>query len=207
MIRAGSKAISKLVDKLAFGQATTGDVSHLVDVRPLRRHEVETVASKLNPARNASTHRARLNLQDDGTLVYLIAWIEDTPVGHGMLLWNGPTGSPKQHVDQPYPYVEDLWVRNELRSRGIGARILAEMVMLAIAHGYEAVSLSVGVDNGRAIDLYERMGFAPTQTPTFTLSGMVTAADGETHFWSEKCQYMLKSLDYRQDRSIEIARE
>lgn len=205
MIRAGSKAFSKLVDKLAFGQASSVDVSHLVEIRPLRRHEVELVASELNPARNAATHRARLNLQDDGALIYLIAWIEHTPVGHGMLLWNGPTGSPKQHIDQLCPYVEDLWVRNDLRSRGIGARILAEMAMLAIAHGYRAVSLSVGVDNRRAIDLYRRMGFTPTRTPTFTLSGMVTAADGETHFWSERCQYMLKWLDYRQDRSTEIA--
>ena len=205
MIRAGTKAISKLVDKLAFGQAASGDVSHLVDIRPLRRHEIETVASELNPARNAATHRSRLNLQDDGTLVYLIAWIEETPVGHGMLLWNGPTGSPKQHIDELCPYVEDLWVRNDLRSRGIGARILAETTMLAIAHGYRAISLSVGVDNGRAIDLYKRMGFIPTQTPRFTLSGMVTASDGETHFWSERCQYMLKSLDSRQDRRIEIA--
>ncbi len=205
MIRAGTKAISKLVDKLAFGQAASGDVSHLVDVRPLRRYEVETVAAQLNPARNAATHRARLNLQDNGTLVYLIAWIDDTPVGHGMLLWNGPTGSPKQHIDQLCPYVEDLWVRTDLRSRGIGARILAEMTMLAIAHGYRAVSLSVGVENGRAIDLYKRMGFTPMPTPKFTLSGMVTAADGETHFWSERCQYMSKSLDYRQDRSVEIA--
>ena len=204
MIRASTKAISKLVDKLVFGQAASGDVSHLVDVRPLRRHEIETVAAQLNPARNAATHSARLNLQDNGTVVYLIAWIDDTPVGHGMLLWNGPTGSPKQHIDQLYPYVEDLWVRTDLRSRGIGARIMAEMVMLAIAHGYKAVSLSVGVDNGRAIDLYKRMGFTPTRTPKFTLSGMVTASDGETHFWSERCQYMLKSLDYRQDRSIEI---
>ena len=205
MIRASTKAISKLVDKLAFGQATSGDVSHLLEVRPLRRYEVEIVAAKLNPARNAATHHARLNLQDDGTLVYLIAWIEDTPVGHGMLLWNGPTGSPKQHIDQPCPYVEDLWVRNGLRSRGIGARILAEMTMLAIAHGYRAVSLSVGIDNDRAIDLYKRMGFSATQTPAFTLSGMVTAADGETHFWSERCQYMLKSLDFHQERSSEVA--
>lgn len=205
MIRAGTRAISKLVDRLTFGQESTGDVSHLVEVRQLRSHEVDTVAKELNPARNAATHRARLNLQDDGMLVYLIAWIGDVPVGHGLLLWEGPTGSPKQHIARPCPYVEDLWVRNDVRSRGIGARMLAEMTMMAIAHGHKAVSLSVGIDNGRAIDLYQRMGFVRTKTPNFTLSGMVTRADGETHFWSERCQYMLKSLDYRNDRSMEVA--
>ena len=205
MIRAGTKAISKLIDKLAVGLSESGDLSHLVDVRPLRRSEIDVVARKLNPARNEATHRGRLTLQDDGMLVYLFAWIDNAPVGHGMLLWEGPTGSPKQHIDRTCPYVEDLWVRSDLRSRGIGARILAEMTMLAISHGHDAVSLSVGVENRRAIDLYERMGFVTAQVPRFTLSGMVAMADGETQFWSERCQYMLKSLNYRGDRGVEIA--
>ncbi len=205
MIRAGTRALTKLVDKLAPGIGSTGDLSHLIEVRPLRSTELNVVAAKLNPARNLATHRSRLRLQDDGMLVYLIAWIGDSPVGHGMLLWEGPTGTPKQHIGKSYPYVEDLWVRDDLRSQGIGARMLAEMTILAIAHGHEAVSLSVGVDNRRAIKLYERMGFTTAQIPRFTLSGMVAMANGETQFWSEKCQYMLKSLDFSEDREVEIA--
>ena len=196
MIRASTRAISRLVDKMASNLGGAGDVSHLVDVRPLRRPDIEVVAASLNPARNAATHEARVKLQDDGILIYLIAWIDETPVGHGMLLWEGPTGTPKQHIETPCPYVEDLWVRRDLRSRGIGARILAEMTMLAISHGYSSVSLSVGVDNRRAISLYERMGFEQARIPRFTLSGMIAMADGETQFWSERCQYMLKSLDF-----------
>ena len=205
MIRAGTKAISKLVDKFAFGLPSSEDLSHLVDVRPLRSNDVDIVAAELNPARNAATHRVRVALQADGMLVYLIAWIGDAPVGHGLLLWEGPTGNPKQHLDRPCPYVEDLWVRNDVRSRGIGARILAEMTMLTISHGYDTISLSVGVENRRAINLYKRMGFTTTQVPKFTLSGMVAMSNGETQFWSERCQYMLKSLNYREDRGIEIA--
>ena len=100
------------------------DVSHLVDVRPLRSSEIDVVSSRLNPARNAATHESRLKLQNDGTLVYLIAWIDEMPVGHGMLLWDGPTGTPKQHITTPCPYVEDLWVRGDLRSRGVGRSYL-----------------------------------------------------------------------------------
>ena len=205
MIRAGTKAIARLVDSIASNGASSSDLSHLIDVRPLRSSEIEVVAASLNPARNAETHRARLKLQHDGTLVYLIAWIGDTPVGHGMLLWNGPTGAPKQHLDRPCPYVEDLWVRKDLRSRGVGARMLAEMTILTISHGYDSLSLSVGVDNRRAVKLYKKMGFATTRIPSFTLSGIVSMANGETQFWSEKCQYMIKSLDFREDREVEIA--
>ena len=196
MIRASTRAIGRLVDKMASNLGGAGDVSHLVDVRPLRRSEIDAVAENLNAARNAATHEARLKLQDDGMLLYLIAWIDEMPVGHGMLLWDGPTGTPKQHIETPSPYVEDLWVRSDIRSRGIGALILVEMTMLAISHGYLSISLSVGVDNRRAISLYERMRFEQARVPTFTLSGMVAMANGETQFWSERCQYMLKSFDF-----------
>lgn len=205
MIRASARAISKLVDKFPVNLTVDADLSHAVDVRAIRRSEVNVVAEKLNPARNFATHRSRLQLQEDGVLLYLIAWIGEAPVGHGMLLWQGPTGTPKQHIGAPYPYVEDLWVRNDLRSKGIGARILAEINLLVISHGYEAVSLSVGVDNRRAIKLYERMGFEATRVPRFILSGMVAMANGETQFWSEKCQYMLKSLDFSEDCEVDIA--
>ena len=70
------------------------------------------------------------------------------------------------------------------------------MTMMAISHGYVSISLSVGVDNRRAISLYERMRFEQARVPTFTLSGMVAMANGETQFWSERCQYMLKSFDF-----------
>ncbi len=196
MIRSGAKAIGRLVDRMASNLGDARDVSHLVDVRPLRGSEIDVVSSRLNPARNVATHESRLKLQNDGMLAYLIAWIDEMPVGHGMLLWEGPAGTPKQHIGTPCPYVEDLWVRGDLRSRGVGARILAEMSMLAISHGYRSVSLSVGVENQRAISLYERMGFERARVPNFTLSGMVAMASGETQFWSERCQYMLKSLEF-----------
>lgn len=201
MIRVNTRAIAKLLDKFT---PSPGDLSHLIEVRPLHQSEINIVADELNPARNVATHRGRLRLQDDGMLVYLIAWLADKPVGHAMLLWEGPTGSPKQHIDRVCPYVEDLWVRQNLRSRGVGARLIAEMAMMTIAQGYRSLSLSVGVDNHRAIELYERLGFARTRIPIFTLSGMVSMANGDTRFWSEECQYMLKSLDLREERELEI---
>ena len=205
MIRGSTRAVVRLLDKIALNLKNPGDLSHLVDVRPLKSSEIDIVAARLNPARNFATHKGRMQLQNDGMLVYLIAWMGENPVGHGMLLWEGPAGSPKQHIDTVCPYIEDLWVREDLRSRGVGARILAEMTILAVAQGFPALSLSVGVDNHRAINLYERLGFKRSRTPMFTLSGMVAMANGETQFWNEKCQYMLKSLDFLEEREIEIA--
>ena len=66
MIRAGARVLTRLVDRIAFSVEGTGDVSHLVDVRPLQSHEVDIVASELNPARDVKTHNGRLKLQDDG---------------------------------------------------------------------------------------------------------------------------------------------
>ncbi len=204
MFRAGTRAISSLVDRVTSNFAISGDLSHRVDVRPLQADEIDIVASQLNPARNAATHRGRVRLQEDGVVLYLIAWIEHTPVGHGMIIWDGPTGTPRMHIDKSSPYIEDLWVRKDLRSRGIGRRMLAEMIRLAISHGRSDISLSVGTDNHRAIKLYESIGFVVADVPRFTLSGMVTMSDGQSHFWSERCQYMVKSLDFNEPQGNEI---
>ena len=77
MIRSGARAIGRLVDRMASNLGDARDVSHLVDVRPLRSSEIDVVSSRLNPARNAATHESRLKLQNDGILVYLIAWIDE----------------------------------------------------------------------------------------------------------------------------------
>ena len=60
MIDGSVKVLGRLWDKIALTLTDSGDLSHLVDVRPLRRDEIRVVADELNPARNADTHRSRL---------------------------------------------------------------------------------------------------------------------------------------------------
>jgi ribosomal protein S18 acetylase RimI-like enzyme len=58
-----------------------------------------------------------------------------------------------------YALVDELYVREGERGRGLGARALEQAVEACRALGVAALRLEVDVDNPRAIALYRRMGF------------------------------------------------
>jgi ribosomal protein S18 acetylase RimI-like enzyme len=61
-------------------------------------------------------------------------------------------------------HVTDIYVRPEVRGRGIGRALLVELVEPARAAGLGHVSLEVLLRNADARRLYERLGFAPVDT-------------------------------------------
>ena len=168
-----------------------------VQIRPLVNNEIDIISTQLNPMRGRSTHQIRIQKQNDGTLLYLIAWQQDKPIAHAQIIWNGPIGSPKQYLNFECPYIEDLWVTESLRSQGIGKKMLIYMENLAASNGHRKIGLSVGIHNLRAIKLYKRIGYHSIGIPNFTLSGTVIDVEGDLHFWSEECQYMLKQLQIK----------
>lgn len=156
--------------------------------------DLQFVTRSLNPNRSSTTHRIRMQLQDEDRSAYLIAWMGEEPIAHGMVIWEGPIGSPKQYIAEPCPYIEDLWVTERYRSQGAGRALVKHMETLALARGHGFLGLSVGVDNYRAIGFYSRLGFRALRMPDFELSGTVESVAGEISFWSETCRYMRKSL-------------
>ena len=186
-------SLSNLVDKIK-GSISKSESPSFMEIRPISKRDIDVVVANLNPMRSAATHRGRLHTQSEGDLVYLIAWDGDTPIGHGQIIWDGPLGAPQQHLDLKCPYVEDLWVVDDARSQGVGTAILARMETMARQREYRRLGLSVGVENTRAIRLYESLGFSTIGVPNFVLSGTVSDANGDMHFWSEECQYMRKSI-------------
>jgi ribosomal protein S18 acetylase RimI-like enzyme len=88
---------------------------------------------------------------DDG--VALIAEEDGSPVGFVFCVL-GDRGRKTAHVT-------DIYVRPELRRRGIGQALLAELIEPARAAGLGHVSLEVLMHNVDARRLYERLGFVP----------------------------------------------
>lgn len=59
----------------------------------------------------------------------------------------------------PAIWLEELYVRKELRGRGIGERLLAESMQRAAARGIVSMDLEVESSHERAANLYRRHGF------------------------------------------------
>ena len=102
-------------------------------------------------------HRDRLRDADGKTLRYLVAELDGAVVGHGLLVFGQPPTWPKmKHL----PQMIDLWIRPDLRSRGIGRAMIARMEQLARKAGCSEMFLGVDPDNNpRALALYQRLGY------------------------------------------------
>ena len=63
--------------------------------------------------------------------------------------------------------MDGIAVRADMRGRGIGSRLLAELTSLACREGYRAIRLDVIDTNAGARRVYERNGFVATKTERF----------------------------------------
>jgi ribosomal protein S18 acetylase RimI-like enzyme len=55
--------------------------------------------------------------------------------------------------------IEDLWMRPELRSQGLGTQLIHGLLRLGLEDGATTAHLTVNESNADARRLYERLGF------------------------------------------------
>ena len=56
-------------------------------------------------------------------------------------------------------YISDLWVSPDFEGRGIGARLVAALERVIAERGYDSAEIEVLTANGRALQLYQRLGY------------------------------------------------
>jgi GNAT superfamily N-acetyltransferase len=83
----------------------------------------------------------------------LIAWFDNKPAGMALFFHNYST-----FVGKPGIYLEDLYVKPEFRSKGIGKRLLLELIKLAGKRNCGRVEWAVLNWNQPAIGFYEKLG-------------------------------------------------
>ena len=104
---------------------SSGPSSRASEVRPLARPELGLVEAHINLDWAASgKHRARLDRQDRGEVLYFIAWRGPTPSAHLLLEWDGTEDEPIHSSLLDCPNLEDLFVMPQLRSQGTGSALL-----------------------------------------------------------------------------------
>ncbi len=164
-------------------------------VRPLARPELGLVEAHINLDWAASgKHRARLDRQDRGEVLYFIAWRGATPSGHVLLEWGGAEDEPIRSRLLDCPNLEDLFVMPKVRSRGIGSMLLDAAITAVREAGYTQLGLGVAVDNAGAIRLYEQKGFQDSGLGQYASRGSYLDRDGAAQTWQETLTYWIRSL-------------
>ena len=83
----------------------------------------------------------------------ILAYSDDTPAGFALFFHNFST-----FLGKPGIYLEDLYVKPELRGKGIGRRLLANLAALTLARGCGRFEWAVLDWNAPAIKFYQGLG-------------------------------------------------
>ena len=86
----------------------------------------------------------------------IVAESEDGPVGFAVFFANFSTFLGRSGI-----YLEDLYVRPELRGQGIGKRLLAEVAKRAVERGCQRLEWAVLDWNEPSIQFYKSLGAKP----------------------------------------------
>jgi len=122
----------------------------------------------------------------DAAQTYLVAWDGEDPVGHAHVSWEGTTLG--------VPEVQDVFVRPELRGRGIGTELSHAAEKLAHKRGHTRVSISASVANDGALRLYRRLGYRDAGFPPQRVQGTIVIR-GRPVEVDDTLVYLVKDLD------------
>ncbi len=133
-------------------------------IRPLQPQDIATLGDLYFPWSTREETIAKwtryLGEQRKGTRMACIVEQQGKIVGYGNLL---------QHSEYPHfgtngiPEINDIWVFEEDRKKGIGTLLIAYLEQLAKQQGYPQIGIGVGLyrDYGPAQRLYFRLDYKP----------------------------------------------
>lgn len=110
-------------------------------------------------------HEARFHRQQNGVGTFLVALLDDDPVGSGEILWHGCGAAEVRNRFPGCPELSGLTVQPARQSQGIGTAIIRAAEALTTQNGHDRLGLGVDDGNPRAAGLYLRLGYRDLACP------------------------------------------
>lgn len=133
-------------------------------IRPLQKEDLEVLGDLHFPWSTREETIAKWNryLEEQQKKVRMVCIVEQQGkiLGYGTLL---PSSEYPHFRNKKIPEINDIWVYEEARKKGIATRLIAHLEQLARQIGYGAIGIGVGLyrDYGAAQQLYFRLGYKP----------------------------------------------
>jgi GNAT superfamily N-acetyltransferase len=161
-----------------------------VVVRECREDDVVLLEQQIPSPGLNRFHEARFRRHQDGLSTFLIAVVDDTPVGCGEILWQG-CRAPE--VTARCPELSGLTVQAARRSQGIGTAIVQAAEQLARRQGHRHLGLGVDDENVRAAALYLRLGYQETGCRYLDRYPYLDE-QGTPQMAADPCRFLVKTL-------------
>jgi ribosomal protein S18 acetylase RimI-like enzyme len=141
-------------------------------------------------------HEARFRRHGQGLSTFLVAELDDVPIGSGEVLWQG-CGAPEVRERFPgCPELNGLTVAERCQSHGVGSALIRAAEAIAAENGRDLLGLGVDDHNPRAAALYLRLGYEETDCHYLDRYDY-TDAQGERHEAADPCRFLIKPLPRR----------
>ncbi len=129
-------------------------------IRPFAAEDLDRVIAGI-PSEEPDAHRRRLREHEEGEAEWLLAWIDDRPVGFVGLALPGNRDSDEMMEARGNALVRFLFVEEAFRRRGIARALMLELEARARSAGMPGVLLDTGTgeDFAPARALYRSLGY------------------------------------------------
>lgn len=153
--------------------ATTADIAQLTELKKPQKEE--------HRKKFFQNQIKRLQEMEEGKVIYLVGEEDGKIIAHLLLQLQGiPT-------EAGCPNINDLYVSEDVRSKGYGSELLQKAEEIAKEKGFTKISLAVNPTlNPRAKTLYEKLGYQQTDTKPYV--------DGVYDGVKDWCVDMVKKL-------------
>lgn len=164
-----------------------------VQVRALTAFDLPALHRDL-PVWSALEYDRRLHAQGRAQLVQAVAWIDEAPVGRGMILFPEHEEFSDSAVREGCAEVRDVFVVPAYRRRGIARALMEELEAAARAQAFRRIGLAVGIDEDAvpARALYEALGYRHAHGPF--VSGATLMGDDGPEPVGAVVTYLVKDL-------------
>ena len=136
--------------ELEYGKATDSEMEEIFSLAGVNRAEATAIQADNNQEEMIAAYQ---NSLEHGAY-FLVARTEDDLIG-----WVLVDRSMDWFTQKEIGWISDVYVKSEFRNQGV-AEVLIEQSLVEFKHlGYDDVRLNVFCFNGKAIRLYEKIGF------------------------------------------------
>jgi GNAT superfamily N-acetyltransferase len=165
-----------------------------IEVRRLASADLDAFRATM-PSWNAVEYALRLEYQDRGLALQLVAWSDTIAVGRAMVVFPGHPEWSESAFREGCPELRDVGVAEDWQRQGIGSRLVAASEEAVRAAGFDRIGLGVGLEDGyeAARGLYERSGYTFAHGP-FVQAARLEDDDGEGFPVAGVCVYLVKAL-------------